>query len=330
MIPMTSLLEWLNYNERTHLSASLKLSIYQLNDELIPPSHRNEILSTIRKNGFLLAPSHEKAELQVILGVNSYNEHNFHQAKIDFQNALLCYSSDLHRLAITKWMLGTVLWKTDENLEAYHLWKDTIHIFDQLAANALKAYNVNIMNWYVDKLYWMRLAIVRTSEESLYSWLNHFKPTNLSLDIRKYTEKLIANINIGDIPLAYEIGRNLASLSTNRIDALETAEVWGIIGFATQHKRYTRQAIDFYKRGISAYPSWSHKQAVIRWMLGIALFDLPDEIHYAVKNWTDAIETFENLRIQAERKDDLNAKIWYETNIKVMKKALEELIRNLH
>ena len=185
----------------------------------------------------------------------------------------------------------------------------------------LKNHDIKMVNWYYQKIDEMRLDMVFHAEEANY-WLNIFEKSHLSDAGKSCVAEMRNKIKNNQYPLAYEIGRNLARISQNKIDTAETAEAWVAIGLSSLQMGNPRQAVDYFQRGAVSFNPWGHHQAVTRWMMGIAQWQIPGEIDQAVRNWTNAIDAFEALKVTADRENDQVKNNWYEMSIKIMRTAL--------
>jgi len=214
-----------------------------------------------------------------------------------------------------------LLWQMKENDAAYNYWSGAKDIFTGLAEAEVRNHDINMVNWYYARIDAMRLDLVFTAEEAFY-WLNFFENSHLSDPAKSFADEIRRRIQQKDYPLAYEIGRNLSRISHNRLDTNETAEAWVVIGLASLQMGNPRQAMDYLQRGAAAFVPWGHKQAVTRWMLGIAQWLIPEEADQAIRNWTNAIDAFNGLSVKADRENDQFKKDWYDVNISIMGRAL--------
>jgi tetratricopeptide (TPR) repeat protein len=325
MITMDEVYGWLNRGDVSHLSAANRLSLIQIEDKKIPANHRQANMRAMRTACETSRDILETLEVKLALSKISYADGDYPAAKIDIQDAVERYKPSSHRLGVAKWMAGILLWRINENDSAYSYWTSAKEIFLGLAVARLRAHDIDMVNWYHAKVDDMRSELALTAEEANY-WLNFFEKSHLSAAGLLFAGEMRKKVQKKDFPLAYEIGLNLAKISHNRIDTDETAEAWVLIGLAALQMGNPRQAVDYFQRGAAAFGPRGHKQAVTRWMMGIAQWQIPGEIDQAVKNWVNSIDAFEGLHQQADRDNDQKRKEWYEMTIATMKKAQDAKI----
>ena len=321
MIKMDEAYAWLNVDDVSHLSASNSISILQIEDKRIPEDYRKSVVRELRRVCESSTNILETLEVKLALAKYSFNEGDLASSKFDLQDAVSRYRPGTHRLGVSKWMLGILLWRLNENAAAYADWTKSKELFVSLAQQKVRTHDINMVNWYYQRLRSMRLDLVTRAEEAYY-WLNIFEQSHLSPTGTDYVKEIRKKIQAKDYPLAYEIGLQLARISQTRTDTLETAEAWVMVGLSAIQMGNPRLAADYLQRGASAYNPWGHHQAVTRWMLGIAQGMVPDLVTQAVKNWMKAIDAFDSLKLKADRDNDQARKDWYESNIEIMKSAL--------
>lgn len=325
MITMAEAYGWLNQGDVSHLSTANQLSLIQIEDRRIPKEHRETVVQNLHHFAESTQRQLETLEIRLALARLEFESGDLNSAKLELIDAVNRYSPSSHRLAVAKWMLGIVLWKLHENDAAYMVCTQALEIMVALAAAAVRSHNVEMNLWYIQRIDAMRLDLTNTAEEAVY-WLNYFDPTHLSESARMYVEQMRKKIRAKEYPLAYEVGRSLLRISNNRVDPLETAEAWVMIGLAAYQMGNPRQAIEYWQRGAAAYNPWGHQQACTRWMLGAAMWQIPSEHENAVRNWVNAIEAFDNLRVKADRDNIADKKAWYETSIRLMRQALKNRV----
>jgi tetratricopeptide (TPR) repeat protein len=326
MISMDTAYSWLNIADRTHLTAANNLSILQIDDKFLPPEHREAVIHSLRVACESSRDILETLEVKLTLAKICFKNQDYAAAKIDLLDAVKRYKPASHRLGVSKWMLGILLWELRDHESAYFQWAKAKEIFIGLAQTAVRSRDIKLVNWYYEKKDDMSLDLCITAEEAFYNWLNYFERTSLSEAGKLFAAEISKKIQKKEFPLAYEIGVNLARISHNRINTIETAEAWVVIGLAALQMGNPRLAVDYLQRGAAAFSPWGHKQAVTRWMIGIAQWQIPEEIDQAIKNWTNAIEAFKELRRKADQENNQDKKDWYEGTTAIMTRAIKNKV----
>ncbi|HMN59661.1 MAG TPA: hypothetical protein PJ988_04825 [Anaerolinea sp.] len=326
MISASDAFGWLNVDDHSHLSGVNMLSLYQLQDTRVPEKHKEALIRELRANSHSSTDVIEGLEVIMTIAKFSMEAGDYLGARQDLVEAIKRYRPISHRMAVAKWMLGMVEWKLLNHNQAYANWFQARKIFLACAEEKGRVSAADMVRWYYKQIDRMRLDMACTAEEAEY-WLSMFEPSRLSDPAKQFAARIKEEIAQKKFSQAYEIGNLLAGISRNRLDPGETAEVWVVIGLAAHQMGNPRWAVEYWTRGAAAYTPWGHHWAVVRWMIGVALWNLPGESDRAIRSWSDAIETFQDLRTQADRAGDANRRDWYENTVKVMKQALEQMLK---
>lgn len=320
MISMETAFSWLNRVDNSHISAANLLSLIQLQDLLLPPDFRKNVLRNLQNYCEFSPDLLETLEIRMSIGAILYKQEEYGLAKTEIVNAYERYLPGSHRQAVARWMLAILLWKVKDYQAAYAFAFDSVATFQNLGRAALSANDVPLSVWYTQHIKEMRLDMVATAEEAFF-WLNYFEPSRLFQATQAYVQELRNKIINKEFPLAYEIGRGLIRVAMNR-DPVETAEAWVIFGLAAYQMGNPRQAVDYYQRGASAFIPWGHQQASTRWMMGVAYWQIPSEREMAVRMWTNAIEAFRGLSRIARNENNNEKTEWYLLMIDLMSEVL--------
>lgn len=326
MISISDAFGWLNNDEPSHLSAANQLTVIQIHDAVIPQEHREAIARSLRASAVSIPDTLERLEVLANLGRAQFEKGNYGAAGEIFSEVAEGYATASHRQAVAKWLLGMALWRTMDNDAAYANWFKAREFFTAIAQIKVKNHVPDKVSWYNDVLDRMRLDMAATAEEAYY-WLNQWEPSHLSASAKLLADELKKQIRRKQYPLAFEIGTKLSRTSRNRLDTSETAEAWVMLGLAVHQMGVPRLAIEYWQRGASSFTPWSHQQAVTRWMIGIAQWQIPSENDQATRSWRDAIETFVNLQTQADHANDQGRREWYQTQAVIMERALAQSMR---
>lgn len=327
MITIGDAFGWLNIDDRSHLANVNMLSLFQLQDDRIPSDHKESLIRELRVTSNSCEDVLEGLEVLVTIAKFEAEKGDYQSARQDLMDAIKRYRPISHRMAVAKWMLGIVEWKLLDNNQAYANWFFARDIFQKCAGEKGRVSATDMVRWYYKQVERMRLDMACTAEEAYY-WLNFFEPSSLSDQAKQLSKQIKEQIVNKQYAQAYEIGNQLAGISRNRLDPAETAEVWVIVGLASHQMGNPRMAVEYWTRGSAAYTPWSHQWSVVRWMMGVAQWNIPGETDRAIRNWMDAAETFQNLRTTSDREGDSNRRDWYENTARIMKSALEQMVRD--
>jgi tetratricopeptide (TPR) repeat protein len=327
MITIGDAFSWLNIDDRSHLSNKNMLSLFQLQDDRIPASHKEALIRELRVTSNSGDDVLEGLEVLVTIAKYEAENGDYQAARQDLMDAIKRYRPISHRMAVAKWMLGIVEWKLMDNNQAYGNWFFARDIFQKCAVEKGRVSATDMVRWYYKQIERMRLDMACTAEEAYY-WLNFFEPSRLSDEAKQFSKQIKDEVVNKKYAQAYEVGNQLAQISRNRLDPSETAEVWVIVGLASHQMGNPRMAVEYWTRGGAAYIPWSHQWAVVRWMIGVAQWNIPGESDRAIRSWMDATETFQNLRTTSDRAGDSNRRDWYESTTRIMKSALDQMVRD--
>jgi tetratricopeptide (TPR) repeat protein len=327
MIAFAEVYAWLNYCDVSHLGPASQLSIIQINDKKIPKNHREAIKKSLRVSCETCIDDLETLEIKLALAQIDFQEDDFIMAKITLAEAVEGYKKSSHRRAIADWLMGICLMKCQETEAGYQCWRKARENFDgQIKLFRKLKDGAENDRWYTQKRDLLFVDMACTAEEA-YAWLTLIEPSHLTASARLLTDEIKNKISRKQYPLAYEIGSQLSKVSRNRLDSVETAEAWVIIGLAAYQMGNPRAAVDYWLRASASYAPLGHGQAIARWMMGIAQWQIPSETTNAIKNWRDVLETFNHLKEKAVRENHVEDRNWYEMWGEIMRKANERTIK---
>jgi tetratricopeptide (TPR) repeat protein len=326
---MISILEafgWLNVDDRSHLSNVNTLSLFQLQDPNVPAKHKESMMRELRATSHACQDPQEGLEVLMNLARLAAEVGDYPAARQDLVEAIRQYRPVSHRSAVARWMLGIVEWKQLNHNQAYANWFRARELFQMCAEEKGRVSAAEMARWYYQQIDRMRVDMACTAEEANY-WLSLFEPSRLNDQAKQFAQLMTAEIVQKKFSQAYEIGNKLAAISRAQLDPSDTAEVWVTLGLAAHQMGNPRKEVEYWTRGAAAFNPWSHPWAVTRWMIGVALWGLPDESDRAIRSWKEASETFQELRIQADREGDASRRDWYDNTARIMKQALEQMVR---
>jgi tetratricopeptide (TPR) repeat protein len=328
MLDLAEVFSWLNINDRSKLSAEELLSIREIYDPQVPQSQKDGALKMLRMNAESSLNESERAELTASLGVYYFQKGQFPEAVSYFNESEKIYQHEPHCRGIVNWMRGSVYWKTHDNMKAHANWRLTIFDFDLLRDQFLSEKASTKVNWYDETIEKMRIETAQTAEEA-FDWFYKWDRSALndrSIMLVKEIEERIKN---NDYPSAYELGKGLSKISRFQTNPIESAETTVILGMNYHRMGQAKLAIDHFRGAeVSAMPD-DYRQAVIKWMLGAAQWDLHYEKENAIRSWGEAINMFYEVMAQSDRKNDQMKRSWLDKQIITMQKALDMKTKEL-
>lgn len=142
---------WLDMFEPSHLSRAAQ----QLNATIVEKLESNRFqdvyklvqdMQTLGRNSM----DHvEEAEILVECGLAVYRMGNLNEAVALLQKALGKFEPDSHHEAVTRWLLGIILWESPEkNSQAIMHWEKSLEEFDALSRKSDQQNRQNRLTWY--------------------------------------------------------------------------------------------------------------------------------------------------------------------------------------
>lgn len=334
MIPVSDIYGWWNVFDQSHLSSVNRLSVNQMWDRQIPKPARMTIARNLHLTVLSCKDVLEINEILVTLGLFDYQMDDPTGARRDLMDVVEAIKEDKsspennHRLAIARWMLGTIERDLRANQDGYQNWMKAYQLIVGVTSREKARNRADRVLWYTELLEKMRLDLVCTSEEA-YEWLNFFDPKKrLSGSMRKFADTIQEEIRHYRFSDAIGTANDLIHISKGGLELDETAEVYTIAGLACQEAGNPWKALEYYAKANKAFHATSHQRAVVRWMTGIAAIEIPGEKTTAIRIWRDAIEAFRYLKKDAEAKNQADRKAWYDLKIPVLEKAIDQLMKN--
>lgn len=160
------------------------------------------------------------------------------------------------------------------------------------------------------------------SLERYTSWLNfgeasYLKPYSLKL-LQKIEEKKKA----GDCEGAQKLAEQICAVC----DREQKAEALVACAKVMVELKDNDRAVEYLKEARLKFTGDRHRVAVVQWLSGWILWQIPDRRVDAMKAWVEAIHCFEQL--QAHERADKDKVIWYRRCVSEMKAILDKAIAN--
>lgn len=324
MISMQEAYGWLNRAGKSRLQNAMRINFFQLEDDRIPLAQRAKLANDIRTNSQQIGDQMERLEVLVSLGYIFATWKKWDDADLALRDVIDGYSKASHEWGVANWLRGVVQWKKLANNQAYGHWFQARDAFVKCHSQRVTMADTQMSLWYTQVIEKIRIEMAKTVEEADY-WLNFHEPSRLTPQAKQLAERITKDIRANSFIEAYEFGNFLIAINRGRIDMRETAEAWERVGLAAWQMGNPRKAIEYWKRGVSAYEPMSHHSATLKWMIGLAEWSLPLEFESAMKHCQDAIDSYGYCQLAADRANRQAEKEWFQRTIPVMRLALEEI-----
>jgi hypothetical protein len=318
----------LNTFDRSYLTPSSKMWIGKIkNAGDTGAGMEREIDEAIEQSQVLSNPW-GYAEFLLNLAVLEFEYSRYKNAHAHVLTALNTFPPETERAAVTLWILGWVEWARSDPYAAYSHWMQTRQIYLNLHLQSLEQRQTARITFYLDCLKLINVEMVSRMEE-LYTWLNAHEPSHLSDAARSLVNVLMQAALEGNSKKVYQQVALLQKVGQGSQDYLESIELMVECGMALYQVKNFSNSASTLRRAAAGFPPGSHRQAVARWMAGLAQLHVPSERNNAINNWQQSITDFEGLEQQASRSRNIDRMDWYNERIEVMKLALVQKINQM-
>jgi hypothetical protein len=159
---------------------------------------------------------------------------------------------------------------------------------------------------------------------NLLTWLNRISGTLLDVHAVAILVRIREAQQANSMVRIQSLIERLLNL-TNRTERAEAQVECGVILYQMGDFNGAYELLDQARFG---FADDDHKQAVVSWMIGIVLLEIPSRRQDVIANWVTAIRLFRQIvqsRFHAAKRPD---PLWHEQQIPLMEAALEETIEN--
>jgi tetratricopeptide (TPR) repeat protein len=315
----------LNTFDRSYLNPTSKTWIAQIKQAAESGADLDRDIGEVLEHSHLLSNPWGYAEFLINLVVLEFENSRYKGAHEHILIALNIFPPESQRAAVTVWILGWVEWARSDPYAAYSHWMQSRQIFLDLHQQSLEQRQLARVTFYLECLKEINIEMVSRVEE-LYTWLNAHEPSHLSEAARSLVNGLMQSALKGDSKKVYQQVSLLQNVGQGSEDYLESIEVMVECGMALYQVKNFSNAASMLRRAAAGFPPGSHRQAVTRWMAGLAQWQVQSERNNAINNWQQSIQDFEGLEQQASRSRNSDRAAWYDERIEVMKLALAQKI----
>ena len=321
-------LNFLNSFDRSYLNFSSRGWIEQISRAGENGVDLDHEIGEVIENSQVLANPWGYAEFLLNLAVFEFEHNRYKGAHEHILTALRIYPPQSHRQGVTLWILGWVEWSRSDPYTAYSHWMQARQIYLDLHQQSLEQRQSPRITFYLDRLKEINIEMVSRVEE-LYTWLNAHEPSHLSDAAKSMVNGLMQSALEGNSKKVYQQINLMQKVAQGSEDYLEALEIMVESGMALYQVKNYSNAGSTLRRAAAGFPPGSHRQAVARWMAGLAQWQVQSERDSAINNWQQSIKDFEGLEQQASRSRNPDRVTWYEERIEVMKLALVQKISQL-
>jgi tetratricopeptide (TPR) repeat protein len=318
----------LNTFERSYLTPSSKAWIGRVSHTGETGADLDQEIREVIEQSQALVNPWGYAEFLLNLAVLEFEHSRYKGAHEHVLTALRIYPPESHRQAIALWILGWVEWARSDPYTAYSHWMQARQIYLNLHLQSVEERQLARISFYLECLQEINIEMVSRVEE-LYTWLNAHEPSHLSDAATSLVNGLMQSALEGNSKKVYQQGSLLQKVAQASEDYLEAMEIMVECGMALYQVKNFSNAGSMLRRAAAGFPPGSHRQAVARWMSGLAQWQVQSERDSAINNWQQSIKDFEGLEQQAWRSRNPDRAAWYAERIEAMKLALVQKISQM-
>jgi tetratricopeptide (TPR) repeat protein len=231
---------------------------------------------------------------------------------------------EVHREAVTSWLLGTSEWRmaTNCNHAALEHWTHGLDLFKLQAYSALRVCpNHTRLQWYRDRIHDMSVWMACTLEGA-HAWLNLFSDGPLDGVALRQRTRMDESLRSHAYPQARLRQADMLFAARRSSRSMQLPEALLESGRAEYQMGNLEEAARFLEKAALGYPPDAHAQAVARWMLGCVHWQTSGQAVRAALAWQKSIHQFQALADEADLRTDTRLRQWYLDRIQEMQAAL--------
>ena len=277
-----------------------------------------KIRDALEKSRYPFIPL-EYAEIKMHCALAKYSHKKYYESKILLEEALAKYENDVHRKAITVWMMGLNTLMMEDMSFAYHYFMSARLFMDDIIKG--KKYSITkpeTPKWYQERIREISDEMASIFIQEIYQWYGVYEHSNLDAQAIAFSEKIFEAIGFRKTHEANRLIDSLIKLSELGRDHEHSADVFVLCGVAKYLLGATPEAIKYFSDAISKLEPKSQRQAVVYWLKGTAQWKLPQSREESVSNLMQAVDLFKDLRLKAEKKHQMELYNWYAEKLSFM------------
>jgi len=323
VIEIEQALGWINWENPSEISDSNQYWIGRIGDRNISEVERKDTIDDLAKAVRRLPNPLEQAEILIFCGTRGYLLGMLDEAVGWLQKAadIYEYCADHHRYATALWILFIVKRGEGKYKQAFDLARRSRRLFDEIANDRLIKKRVEEESWYRGRILDMTCDLI-SSPEDMYECLFEFHGSNLSPSAAEIKNRIATQVEKKDYQKTGDEMQLLLGITLRSLIPQETAESLAFCGVVSWVLEDKSGAIQFFRSAMTQYIPASFEYAVIRWMLGLALFAFPADHYSGITNMEASIRDFDKLRLKATHENKLDQKDWFAIHYSAMKRIL--------
>ena len=272
----------------------------------------------------------ENAEIKLNGAMAKYRREKYYEAKVLLEEALSRYDQDMHRKAVTYWLLGYNAMSMEDLPQTYFNWHTARELLEDIHKG--KGGNItrpDILKWYQERITEINNLMAATCIQEVYAWLDVHEHGHLDSQTQDYYRKILTSISQRKYHDAHQLIDSLQHLAELSNDHDQYREVLVFCGVAKYQLGSSEEAIKIFKTAITLLTPGSHRQAVAYWLLGGAQWRVPRLREEAVISLKEAVHLFKELNLEADRKHNPVMMKWYDDKLVFMQDYLMNRVKSL-
>jgi len=318
-------LAWLNQRRPSDIQEISRYWISQIEDPNLIDDEKKDIIRILASSIRNIVNPPEKAEILVHCGVYGYRLSMIDEAMTWLDQAEKLYSMDIHREAVTNWIQAIVQRSAGKFQRAVILARRARREFWDLADQSLTRKQHEIDGWYRGRIIDMTCSLVDSPEVAM-ELLYEFHGTYLNPSSAQIKAKLTEYLENGDTEKVLDQMQLLLGITLKASLPEETGEALAYCGVIQGLFNNRTEAVQFYRSAMTQFTPGSHDHALVRWMLGLALFENPTERYEAIRQMETSIEHIDCLRKAEIHKNHRTEAKLYEVYHSAMRRVLRTTI----
>lgn len=320
-------LSWLNWENFSCLSNASRFWVEHFQNDDLDDLERQETITALLQTVPAIADPLEQAEVMTYCAVFLHRLHQEQEAiqTLKRANDVYQYVSDLHRQAVTSWMLYYSLREQGSFPRAFEQGKRARTLMQVKADQYALQRMAQIESWYRARVIDFTVRLV-SSPEDMFEWLFEFHGSRLNPAAAQVRERLRDFVDRRMFPQAEQEIQVLQDITRGGCAVEETGEALACCGIAQWEMGNHMNGLYFFRAALSQYIPESHEYAVLTWILGLGQLTFPNLRARAYNTLLSALDMFERLQIRATRQNQAAQRDWYALHHVAMKRILRQSI----
>jgi len=327
MKDMDEALAWLNWESPSKLSSNTRFWINRFSIPSLDSLEREEIVQSLERLVHSVLDPFEQAEVLTFCGVYYYFLAHFNEAETSLTNAnkLYEYLDDLHRHAVTTWMLYLGQRAEGEYLKAFDNGRRARLHFMQKGVQYRQLGDTTAESWYQARVHDLTVYLIEAPED-MFEWIFEFQGSRLKATASQIRDHLQVQIENKEFEQVKDDMDALLEITRLSIDCEETAEALAYCGVAEWLMNRQMSSLYYFRSALAQYLPASHEYAILTWMLGLAESSILHMRAKAIVDLESAIEQFDRLRQQAINDNNIFKREFYTLHHVAMRRVLRTMM----